>query len=164
MKILRPRPLTRDAFARYGDVIDCEGARHFSINGGTTERFHDLARLDMGAGGSAIVSIFRGQPRSYPFTIAAMERHPIGSQAFVPMQRTPYLVVVAETDPLAGTPGELHAFLARGDQGVNYAPGTWHHPLLALGDVSDFLVIDRQGEGGNCDEFALPRPVLLMAG
>ncbi len=164
MKVLRPRPLTRTAFAPFGDVIDCEGARHFSINRGTTERYHDLARLDMREGGRAIVSIFRGQPRSYPFTIAAMERHPLGSQAFIPMQRTAYLVVVADVDPVTRAPRELHAFLARGDQGVNYAPCTWHHPLLAMDQPSDFVVIDWQGEGDNCEQFTLPEPLLLMAG
>ncbi len=163
MKLLLPRPLTRAAFAPFGDVIETEGAQHFPINGGTTERFHDLARLDMLDGGRAIVSIFRGQPRSYPMEILMLERHPLGSQAFIPMQGLPYLVVVAETQPASGEPGTLHAFLARGDQGVNYAAGTWHHPLLAMREVSDFVVIDRRGDGHNCDEFTHAEPALLQA-
>lgn len=161
MKPLRPRPLTADAFAPFGDVIQTEGAQHFSINGGNTERFHDLARIEPGQEGRAIVSIFRGQARSYPFPIAMVERHPLGSQAFMPLNGRPYLVVVAESLADGGGPGALHAFVARGDQGVNYAPGVWHHPLLAVGEVSDFLVIDRQGSGHNCDEVPLDEPVLL---
>ncbi len=164
MRILTPRPLTRTAFARFGDVIECDGAQHFPINGGTTERYHDLANINMREGGRAIVSIFRGQPRSYPLAISMMERHPLGSQAFVPMQRTPYLIVVAESDLVTRRPAALHAFIARGDQGVNYAAGTWHHPLLALDVVSDFLVIDRRGEGRNCDEVMLDEPVQLVLG
>ncbi len=162
MRVLKPVPLTRAAFARFGDVIECDGADHFPINEGTTERYHDLANVNIREGGRAIVSIFRGQPRSYPFTIRAMERHPLGSQAFVPMQRTPYIVVVAETDLVTRDPGALHAFIARGDQGVNYAAGTWHHPLLVMREVSDFLVIDRMGEERNCDECQLAEPVLLL--
>jgi ureidoglycolate lyase len=156
---LLPRPLTAEAFAPFGDVIECAGATHFPINGGTTERFHDLARIEPGAGGRVIVSIFRGQPRTYPFEIAMVERHPLASQAFVPLHGRPYLVVVAES--VAGVPGPLHAFVARPEQGVNYAPGVWHHPLLVVGEVSDFLVIDRQGEGPNCDEVLLAEPALL---
>ena len=161
MIALRPQPLTAEAFAPFGDVIQCEGARHFPINGGTTERYHDLAKIEPGDGGRAIVSIFRGQPRSFPLPIAMMERHPLGSQAFVPMQNRPYLVVVAESLADSKEPGKVHAFIARGDQGVNYAAGVWHHPLIAVDEVSDFLVVDRQGEGHNCDEFTLDQALSL---
>jgi len=152
---LTPQPLTREAFASFGDVIEAsDAARHFSINGGNTERYHDLARIEPGADGKVIVSIFRGQARKLPFTVEMMERHPKGSQAFVPMSGRPYLVVVASAGE-APTAANLSVFLARGDQGVNYATGVWHHPLLALGDVSDFLVVDRSGPGDNCDEIQL---------
>ena len=162
MKILTPRPLTREAFAPFGGVIETEGAHHYPINEGTTERYHDLANLNMREGGRAIVSIFRGQPRSYPMAIRALERHPLGSQGFIPMQRRPYLVVVAESQLISREPGAVHAFIARGDQGVNYAAGTWHHPLLAMDEVSDFVVIDRKGEGHNCDVFELAEPLQLQ--
>lgn len=158
---LRPKALTAEAFAPFGEVIQCAGAAHFSINGGNTERFHDLARIEPGPDGRAIVSIFRGQPRVFPFSVDMVERHPLGSQAFIPLQGRPYLVVVAEPSGESGAPGTLHAFLAQGNQGVNYGPGVWHHPLLAMGEVSDFLVIDRQGLGPNCDEVYLDQPVLL---
>ncbi|GAB2181701.1 ureidoglycolate lyase [Denitratisoma sp. agr-D3] len=162
LPLLLPQALTAEAFAPYGDVIQCEGARHFPINGGTTERFHDLARIAPGADGRAIVSIFRGQARDLPLTLTMVERHPLGSQAFMPLAGRPYLVVVADAGEVPDRPGALHAFLARGDQGVNYAPGVWHHPLLALQEESDFLVIDRQGEGNNCDEATLDVPVRLI--
>ncbi|NMG74423.1 ureidoglycolate lyase [Aromatoleum diolicum] len=152
---LQVEPLTREAFASFGDVIEAsDAAHHFTINGGNTERYHDLAKIEPGSDGRSIVSIFRGQPRALPFTVEMVERHPLGSQAFVPLSGSPYLVVVA---PAANTPGveDLRVFLARGDQGVNYARGVWHHPLLALDGVSDFLVIDRAGEGPNCDEIRL---------
>jgi ureidoglycolate lyase len=162
MTLLRPQPLAAANFAAFGEVIECAGAKRLLINGGTTERFHDLARIDPGPAGRAIVSIFRGQPREFPLTISMVERHPLGSQAFVPLQARPYLVVVAESDAQSGLPGALHAFVAQGGQGVNYAPGVWHHPLIAVGAVSDFLVIDRQGDGANCDELALAKPVSLL--
>lgn len=149
---LRVEALTREAFAPFGDVIEAaSAAQTYAINAGTTTRFHDLARIDADRdGGRPVVSLFRAQPRELPFAITQLERHPLGSQAFVPLSQRPYLVVVAE-DP-AGTP---RAFLARDGQGVNYRAGTWHHPLLALDEVSDFLVIDRAGPGNNCDEVEL---------
>ena len=154
-------PLTAEAFASFGDVIEADNAvRQFPINGGNTTRYHDLAKIDPGPDGHAIVSIFRGEPRALPFPVEMMERHPLGSQAFVPMSGRPYLVVVAP----AGTPPtaqDLRVFLARGDQGVNYARGVWHHPLLALDGVSDFVVIDRAGNGNNCDEVTLAEAVRI---
>jgi ureidoglycolate lyase len=160
---LRVEALTRAAFAPFGELIAADAAaRHFPINGGTTERFHDLARLQPGPEGRLIVSIFRGQPRELPLPITMLERHPLGSQAFVPLSDRPYLVVVARP----GTPPEaadLRCFLASAGQGLNYAPGVWHHPLLALQAQSDFLVIDRAGPGGNCDECELAPGALIQA-
>ena len=159
-----PEPLTAAAFAPFGDVIEASDAvRHFTINGGNTERYHDLARLEPGPAGRIILSIFRGQPRTLPFRVEMMERHPLGSQAFIPMSGLPYLVVVAP----AGAPPtaeQLRVFLARGDQGVNYHPGVWHHPLLALERVSDFLVVDRAGDAPNCDEVTLAAAALIRSG
>ncbi len=152
---LKPEPLTREAFATFGDVVEkSDAAEHFTINAGNTERYHNLANIEPGPDGRVIVSIFCGQQRTLPFTVEMMERHPKGSQAFIPMSGHPYLVVVA---PAGDTPkvSELRTFLARGDQGVNYATGVWHHPLLALDGTSDFLVVDRSGPGDNCDEIQL---------
>ena len=161
---LAVEPLTAEAFAPFGDVIETEHARElFLINGGTTERFHDLATLDPGPDGQLIVSIFRGQPRSLPFVVAMMERHPLASQAFFPVSAHPYLVVVAPpgAPPTSDT---LRAFRARPDQGVNYARGVWHHPLLALETICDFLVIDRKGPGHNCDEITLSQAMVIEHG
>ncbi|NMF99590.1 ureidoglycolate lyase [Aromatoleum toluolicum] len=153
--------LTPEAFAPFGDVIAArDDVRRFAINGGNTMRYHDLAKIDPGPDGHAIVSIFRGEPRTLPFPVEMMERHPLGSQAFVPMSGRPYLVVVAPAgDPPAAE--DLRVFLARGDQGINYARGVWHHPLLALDAVCDFVVIDRAGNGHNCDEITLDEVVLI---
>ncbi|WP_172200136.1 ureidoglycolate lyase [Niveibacterium sp. COAC-50] len=158
MKVLPVEELTREAFAPFGDVIEAsDSAHHFAINGGNTERYHDLARLEPGEGGRIIVSIFRAQPRPLPFAVTLLERHPLGSQAFVPLSLRNYLVVVA----LEPTPSALRCFLAHGAQGVNYAPATWHHPLLALDEISDFLVLDRSGTGSNCDEITLTEQALV---
>lgn len=154
MKVLEIEPLTREAFAPFGDVIELDGARRFPINAGTTERYHDLANIDVGdAGGRVLVNVFRAQPFRFPIEIRMMERHPLGSQAFIPIGDAPYLVVVAPRGTLDA--GQLRAFVTRGWQGVNYAKGVWHHPLLALGDRSDFIVIDRGGAGANCEEVQL---------
>lgn len=162
MKTLPIEPLTRAAFAPFGDVIELEGARQIPINLGTTMRYHDLARVDVGdEEGRPLVNLFRGQPRALPFEVAMLERHPLGSQAFVPLTDKPYIVVVAPAGAL--TPSAVRAFVTRGWQGVNYAKGVWHHPLIALDVVSDFIVVDRGGEGENCDEQPLPEPLWLTA-
>jgi ureidoglycolate lyase len=158
---LEVRPLTRSAFKPFGDVIETAGARHYPINEGTAERYHDLARIDVGSqGGRPIISVFVAKPWPLPITIRMMERHPLGTQAFVPLQEQDYLVVVARGEAAPGV-GDVTAFLARGSQGVNYHRNIWHHPLLALKAESRFLVIDRGGEGGNLQEAMLEEPVVL---
>lgn len=154
--ILKARPLTRDAFAPFGDVIETQGARGLAINAGLAERFHDLARIDVTAqGGRPLLSIFRGQPRPPPLRLTVMERHPLASQAIFPLHDGEWLIVVADgPDPCSAT--ALRAFLATGRQGVNYARGTWHHPLIVLAPDHEFLVIDRGGEGMNLEEVPFP--------
>ncbi|AUT59295.1 ureidoglycolate lyase [Paraburkholderia terrae] len=151
MKTLAIEPLTREAFAPFGDVIELEGAKQIPINLGTTIRYHDLANVDVtDEGGRTLVNLFRGQARALPFEITMMERHPLGSQAFIPLNDKPYLVVVAPAGELDES--KIRAFVTSGWQGVNYAKGVWHHPLLALGEVSDFIVVDRGGDGHNLNE------------
>lgn len=146
------RPLTGEVFAPFGDVVEAAGADHFPINNGTTERFHDLAIIDtLSEGGRTIVSIARSQPFTMPLPIKMLERHPLGSQIFMPMSGRSFLVIVAEADK-DGRPGEPSGFLASGLQGINYAKNTWHHPMIALDAMSDFLIIDRGGEGNNLEE------------
>ncbi len=152
MTPLVPDPLTAEAFAPFGRVIEADQAASYPINDGTTRRFHKLATADEGANGEAILSIFRAAPRPRPIAIRMLECHPLGAQAFVPMERHPWLVVVAERP----APDACRVFLARGDQGVQYAAGTWHHPLLALQPTQDFLVVDREGPGDNCEERWFP--------
>jgi len=159
-------PLTAEAFRPFGDVIEAvETVRHFTINEGYAERFHDLAQVDVGTqGGRAIISIFRALPRALPMQLVLLERHPLGSQAFMPLSQRPYLVVVAPATPDAAAPNAatpdlatVRCFRAEPGQGVNYARGTWHHPLIALDAPCDFLVVDRGGAPGdhNCDEHPL---------
>ena len=121
------------------------------INEGTTERFHGLARSDASNnGGAPILSIFRATARPAPIKLAMMERHPLGSQAFFPLQNASWLVVVSAAAIPA--PDNLEAFIARGDQGVQYSRNVWHHPLLVIEPVQDFIVADREGAGENLEE------------
>lgn len=149
---LTVRALSKSNFAPYGDVIETDGTNAISINQGTTERFHDLAGVDVAEqGGHPIISIFRGQAFSLPIPIRMMERHPLGSQSFVPISPYPWLVVVAPANK-DGSPGVPEAFFAASHQGVSYRKGVWHHPLLSLQKTSEFLVVDRGGEGNNLEE------------
>jgi ureidoglycolate lyase len=149
--ILRPRPLTPAEFAPFGDVI-ATGDAFQLINDGTTRQFEDLARIDVECdGGRARVSIYRVVPYALPLTITMLERHPLGSQLFMPLHGEPFLIVVARAGDRV-EPANVQAFLGNGRQGVNYHRGTWHHPVIALRDPSEFLVLDRTGPGGNCDE------------
>ncbi len=152
---INPAPLTPGSFSTFGDVIETKDRTGFEINEGTTLRFDDLAEIDVSdGGGKAVVSIFRGQPRSFPFEIRMLERHPLGSQTFIPLSGRTYFVVVAEQKD-SGSPGRMHCFLATKSQGVNYRKGIWHHPLIAVGGVSDFVVINRSGPGDNLEDTVL---------
>lgn len=149
---LRPEPLAAVGFVAFGDVIESGDAFQL-INRGTTRQFEDLAHLDVAAdGGRPQVSIYRALPYELPLTVRMLERHPLSSQLFMPLHGEPFLIVVAPAgDQL--DPASIRAFVSNGSQGVNYRRGTWHHPVIALRDPSEFLVVDRAGPGSNCDEF-----------
>jgi ureidoglycolate lyase len=151
-------PLEAHAFSRFGDVIEAgRGGQHWTINEGFAERFDDLARLDtLRQDGRPVLSMFRARPRTLPLQLRLVERHLLGSQAFVPLRAQRFLVVVAPAGP-APTPTDLRCFMTRPGQGVNYAAGTWHHPLIALDAGGDFLVIDRGGPhaSDDCEELSL---------
>jgi len=149
---LRLEPLTREVFAPYGEVIETFGAERRMINEGTTERFHALAHADVSAGGgTAILSIFQASRRRFPVAVRMLEQHPLGSQAFYPLSDDEWLVVVGEGNDTPD-PATLRCFRATGRQGVNYARGTWHHPVLVLQPQQCFLVVDREGPGSNLSE------------
>ena len=153
--VLQPKPLTQAAFAPYGDVMSVNDAeKKIDINYGNTERYHNLAAVDVGAdNGHTLINIFRSRPLPTPIEIKIMERHPLSSQAFMPLGKEPFVVVVGKAGEF--DENALEAFIAEPGQGVNYHRGTWHHYCLALNTESDFLVIDRGGEGKNCDEEAV---------
>ncbi len=156
---LRPRSLTKTAFAPYGEVVEMEGNKPFTINQGFAKRFDDLANIDVAdEGGIAKLSLFTAKRRPQPIAIPMMERHPLGSQLFYPLQDRPWLVVVCG-DPHDS--GSFRAFRASGQQGVNYAKNTWHFPLLVLDEGSRFIIVDRKGPGNNLEEVVLQIPVTL---
>ena len=143
---MKIEPLTKAGFSPFGEVIEIDGAQHFPINQGFAERFNDLALVDVG---DVNISIVVANPRPRPIAIRLMERHPLGSQIFYPLQDRPWLVVVCG-DPKDRT--SFRAFSATGRQGINYARNAWHHPLLVLDADSRFLVVDRKGPGANLEE------------
>ncbi|MDP9018495.1 MAG: ureidoglycolate lyase [Candidatus Eremiobacteraeota bacterium] len=161
--ILRAAALTREAFAPFGDVIEIQGRDSRWINENTCRRFDDLALIDVGeAAGRPLLSIFEATPRTLPLRIGSLERHPLSSQAFYPLQGRPFLVVVA-VDGRRPKANGIRAFLSSGTQGVNYRRNTWHHPLIAIAHVSTFLVVDRGGPGDNCEERSIEPAVLVCA-
>ncbi|MGA0827299.1 MAG: ureidoglycolate lyase [Gemmobacter sp.] len=153
---IAPEPLEPAAFAPFGDVLEAEGAPDRIINAGLCGRFHDRARLDFGPAGRAGISIFRAELRRLPLTLDLLERHPEGSQAFVPMSADGFLVVVAPD--AGGQPGRPRAFLTRPGQGVNVLRNTWHGVLTPLAGSGLFAVIDRIGPGANLEEHHLADP------
>lgn len=148
-------PLTREAFAPYGEVIEARGLPDMVVNRGRSGRYHDLARLDFG-GGRAAVSVFLGRHCVLPLNLETMERHPLGSQAFLPLSTDPFLVVVARD--AGGAPGRPEAFLTAPGQGVNYRRGTWHGVLTPLRRAACFAVVDRVGGGDNLEEHRFGAP------
>jgi ureidoglycolate lyase len=162
MKAVPLRPLTREAFAPFGDVIEAEGAQHFAINGGMAERYHDLARVELaGEKARPMISLARGEPYALPLTLTFVERHPLGSQAFFPLTPHPFLVVVAPD--LGAGAAEPLAFVTRPGQGINIRRNVWHGILTPLEGVSDFVIVDRGGEGSNLEEYHYPAPFLIAA-
>lgn len=158
---LKLKPLTAEAFAPYGDVIEVsKESDNFPINYGQTTRYNALSQVDAGENGTPIVSIFRTKPVDLPVSIKVMERHPLASQTFMPMGCNAYIVVVAPKGDLDFS--KLEAFIVRPSQGVTYRKGVWHHYNLVLAGNGDFLVIDRQGEGNNCDEEDIPKDLEIV--
>lgn len=147
---IQVQPLCAEKFARFGDVIEVGDAGHFSVNQGSARRHHDLSRVQVDEQGQVGLSIFVADPVPMPVRVIEMEAHPLGSQAFIPMDLNRFLIVVAADQD--GAPGEPEAFLAQGGQGVNYHRGVWHHPLLALDAPGRFLVVDRVADGSSGEE------------
>ena len=151
-------PLSAQAFRPFGDVIEAsDAAHHYPINEGYVERYHDLARIDVASGGGRpMLSVFRARPRHLPFQLLLLERHPLGSQAFMPLSPSSFLVVVEKAGPRPQA-ARIRCFQATRGQGVNYARGTWHHPLIALHATCDFLVLDRSGAASDthCEDYPI---------
>ena len=148
---LKAQKLTPEAFAPFGDVIDARVSESFPINGGRTQRHHDLARVEiLGAPSRPLISVFVSQPVTLPLELELLECHPLGSQAFMPLHEERFVVVVAPPgDDI--DPDEIRAFVTDGRQGVNYRAGTWHAIHSVLEREGEFLVVDRAG-ADNLDE------------
>jgi ureidoglycolate lyase len=151
-------PLTAEAFAPFGEVLEAAGDPDRLINQGLCGRWHDLARLDI-ADGRPGISLFRSETRALPYRLEMVERHPLGSQAFIPMSHDPFLVIVAPDE--GGTPGRPRAFRSAAGQGINIARNTWHGVLTPLHAPGLFAVIDRIGEGANLEEHWYDTPFMV---
>jgi ureidoglycolate lyase len=161
MITLKPQPLTRERFAAYGDVIESTELDRAAMNAARFERFDDLCTVDMAGAGRVAVSIARCRvATSLPYRVDMVERHPLGSQAFVPLSPARMIVVVAPPEESVEA-DDLRAFVTNGRQGINYHRGTWHMPLIAFEPGQEFLIIDRAGGEPNCDEHMLDEPVML---
>lgn len=157
MRTLRPLPLTAEAFAPFGDVLEATGDFRL-INAGLCQRHHDRAKLDFGPDARAGISIFKAELRRLPYEFDLIERHPEGSQAFLPMSADPFLVIVA-----AGPTATPQAFLTNGAQGINLHRGTWHGVLTPLHGPGLFAVVDRIGMTPNLEEHRFTEPWTVMA-
>ena len=158
--LIKPVPLTPEAFAPFGDVVSTAGDGA-EINDGTCVRYDDLSRVETDAAGFASLSVFRASPRELPLRMRMLERHPLGSQAFIPLSRRPFIVAVAPGGSRPELEG-VRAFQTAPGEGVNFRRNIWHHPLIALGEVCDFLVADRVGPGDNCEVFDFPDEAELI--
>ena len=152
------QPLTPEAFAPYGDVLDCRGAPDKIINQGLCGRYNDRATIDID-NGRAGLSLFNAEPRALPLTLDMVERHPEGSQAFVPMSEHPFLVIVAPDDN--GRPGVPMAFKTAPGQAINFHKNTWHGVLTPLANPGLFAVVDRIGDGANLEEHWYKTPYVV---
>ena len=159
---LKPEPLTSERFAPYGDVIEASMNRTEAMNAERFQRFDDLCKVDMQDDGRVAVSIARCRvATSLPLRIDMVERHPLGSQAFMPLTPCRMIVVVAPPEESVDA-SDLRAFVTNGRQGINYHRGTWHMPLIAFDAGREFLIIDRAADTPNCDTHDLDEPVMLV--
>ena len=146
-------PLSKEAFAPFGDVVEFEGNDCFQINNGMADRYHALANVELEDTNSrAVISLVASKRFDMPRQLDHLEHHPLGSQAFLPLDANPFIVVVA---PAAETPdlSLLHGFVTNGRQGINYHLGTWHHVLLTPSRETRFICVDRAGPGNNCIDY-----------
>lgn len=150
------QPLTASAFAPFGEIIEAGRSDPKIINQGKCRRFHDLASLDF-SNGRAGISIFNAEPRSFPYQLDMMERHPDGTQAFLPMTQNPFLIIVAEDKDNA--PDSVQAFVSAPGQGINFHRSTWHGVLTPLHEPGLFAVVDRIGNGANLQEYWFKSPL-----
>ncbi|MGY2051430.1 ureidoglycolate lyase [Methylobacterium sp. JK268] len=154
---LTARPLTAEAFAAFGRVLDTAQVAPRAMNGGMARRFHDLAEVEVaGEGGRVVIGLVEARPYPLPLALTLVERHPLGAQAFFPLTRAPFLVVVCPDE--GGRPGRPEAFVTAPGQGVLYHRGTWHGVLTPFGAPQDFLVVDRGGPGANLEEHVFGEP------
>lgn len=158
--VLTPAPLTAEAFSAYGDVIEVSGEPDKIINQGMCRRHHDLAKVDFGSGRAGI-SLFDAKARTFPYTVDMVERHPDGSQAFVPLDGVPMLVIVAEEKD--GAPVNLKAFVTQPGQSINLHRGTWHGVLAPIEKPGRYIVVDRIGDGANLEEHWFDTPWIVEA-
>ena len=158
MHRIKAIPLTSKAFAPFGDVLDCAGDPDMLINQGFCNRFHDRAALKF-EGGRAGISLFHAQPRQIPYTLDLLERHPLGSQAFIPMHQNPFLVIVAADQD--GVPDAPNAFITKAGQAINIHQNVWHGVLTPLSDPGLFAVVDRIGDGNNLQEHSFDEPYIV---
>ncbi|MEM9522933.1 MAG: ureidoglycolate lyase [Pseudomonadota bacterium] len=161
MNAVKVECVTQASFAPFGDLLDCTGVPDRIINQGFCHRYHDRARLDFGPNGRAGVSLFNARPRPLPHMLEMVERHPEGSQCFIPMSQNPFLVTVALDE--GGRPGLPRAFLTRPGQAVNYRRNTWHGVLTPLHAPGLFAVIDRIGGTPNLEEHWFDPPYQVTA-
>lgn len=158
MSQIKTELLTAAAFAPFGDVLECTGEADKIINQGLCGRFHDRAGMDF-TDGKAGISLFNAEPRSFPYTLDMVERHPDGSQAFIPMSEHPFLVIVAED--VGGKPGKPVAFVTKSGQAINIHRNIWHGVCAPLHAPGLFAVIDRIGSGDNLEEHWFDDPFIV---
>lgn len=158
MNKIKAEPLSADVFAPFGDVIECWGEPDKIINQGLCGRYHDRAVMDF-SDGQAGLSLFNAKPRRFPYTLEMMERHPDGSQAFIPMTQAPFLVIVALDDD--GKPDTPRAFVTIPGQAVNYHRNVWHGVCVPLQNSGLFTVVDRIGPGDNLQEHWFDGPFII---
>ena len=146
--IIRPKPINKENFKKFGDMITTADIKPIEINNGYAKRYDGIANLNTKKnGGDSTISIFSALKRSFPMKIDMMEKHPLGSQAFIPMKETTFLAFVA---PQGDKPNlkKVKSFVIPPGIGINYKPGTWHFPLISTENMN-FLVVDRKGSGNN---------------
>ena len=159
MNTIKIEKLTNKTFTPFGDVIETKSRDYELINNNSCRKFSRLSTVKIRNNDPIAFSIFESEGKKLPIHLNFLERHPLASQAFMPLQHKQFLITVAEE--YNHKPANLRAFMTDGMQGININPNIWHGVLCPVPEGGKFLVVDRLETGDNLQIHKFKEPFII---